>query len=504
MAQNPIRRVSPVLKLPRRADFIRSLWIGGAVALVFAVVFAGTDYITGLHSFRVHIHLVFEPRIPFVPALASLYLSMGAMFALAPFVLRSWRDLLPLALTLSAETVVAGFFFLMLPVELGFPVTPNGTSLMWGIFHLADVLNLEYNALPSLHVAFAITTAEVYGSRTTTWGRTGFRLWAAGIAVAAVLIHAHHLLDIVAGALVAAIALMVVLPRVSNRAFLDMVQVEWVCLREFSWFVRRHVRYGLSFVAMYSRCLTNWNSTRVVRAGYCLLQHLDDVADKDRDVGVDPATYLNGVLDQIETGRYSRDSIASVLAAFVTPELRQRSVGSTDLAQDMTDLIRILRFDHERAESSLLLPEAELREHHRRTFELSLALTLGASGSDLTAGDVRALIDALAWCSPMRDLEEDLQKGLINVPIEVLDAAGGCQTGIPSYAELVGKPLVRSWIEREFDLGLAALDTFEETLPNLSEHRGAVALGLLHRALRRYAKRYARTLPGLSTSTNGS
>ncbi len=32
---------------------------------------------------------------------------------------------------------------------------------MWGLFHLADVLNLEYNALPSLHVAFAITTAEV-------------------------------------------------------------------------------------------------------------------------------------------------------------------------------------------------------------------------------------------------------------------------------------------------------------------------------------------------------
>ena len=90
MAQDPIRRVSPVLKLPRRADFIRSLWIGGAVALVFAVVFAGTDYITGLHSFRVHIHLVFEPRIPFVPALASLYLSMGVMFALA--LSSSWSD----------------------------------------------------------------------------------------------------------------------------------------------------------------------------------------------------------------------------------------------------------------------------------------------------------------------------------------------------------------------------------------------------------------------------
>jgi phytoene/squalene synthetase len=229
-----------------------------------------------------------------------------------------------------------------------------------------------------------------------------------------------------------------------------------------------------------------------VRAGYCLLQHLDDVADGDRDVGVDPGAYLAQVVDEIARERFSRSSIPSVLAAHVVPELRARACGGTDPLRDLQDLIRILAFDRERAARGLVLPEAELRAHHRRTFELSLGLTLVTAESDLTPKDAEALIDALCWCSPMRDLSEDLERGLINVPAEVLAAAG--IAGRPGR-ETASHPALRPWIRSELARGTAAIDAFERSLPRLAGRRGATALVLLHRALQSFARRYARALP---------
>ena len=73
----------------------------------------------------------------------------------------------------------------------------------------------------------------------------------------------------------------------------------------------------------------------------------------------------------------------------------------------------------------------------------------------------------------------------------MLNAAAYSRTDTLSYPDLVDRPAIRDWIEREFERGLAALDLFEETLPHLSQRRGAATLGLLGRAIRRYAERYA-------------
>jgi hypothetical protein len=86
-----------------------------------------------------------------------------------------------------------------------------------------------------------------------------------------------------------------------------------------------------------------------------------------------------------------------------------------------------------------------LAEHHRKTFRLSLDLTLIAAGSNLRAEDAPELVEALSWCSPVRDLREDLAKGLINIPAEVLAGVPGIEE---TNALLASEP-VRAWLRAE-------------------------------------------------------
>jgi hypothetical protein len=60
--------------------------------------------------------------------------------------------------------------------------------------------------------------------------------------------------------------------------------------------------------------------------------------------------------------------------------------------------------------------QAELDAHHHDTFHLSVNLMLSTSGCTARAHEVPALIEALAWCSVFRDLDDDLAQGLINIP----------------------------------------------------------------------------------------
>ena len=178
--------------------------LGLANTLWFAVVYGGADAITARHGLRIPVHLPGELRIPLVPAMSAVYMSLYALFLSAPFVLRGRRELRALVLTLAFVIGCAGIGFLLLPAELAFAPPREGELGRWsGLFHLADDLNLDYNLVPSLHVAFAVVCAAAFSRRAAVPARVGLWAWAALIAAATVLTHQHHLLDVAAGWLLA-------------------------------------------------------------------------------------------------------------------------------------------------------------------------------------------------------------------------------------------------------------------------------------------------------------
>jgi len=201
----------PFLAWPGWAHLRYAGWLSQANALWFALIYGGSDWLTAHRSLRLRVHLPAELRIPFVPAMTILYMSLYAMFLLGPFVLRERREFRAVVMTMAFVTACGGLGFLAFPAQLAFPPVAESQLGIWsGLYHFADALNLDYNLVPSLHVAFGVVCASVFAARAPRPGKALLWLWTTLIAAATVLIHQHHLVDVAAGWVVALVGVRVV------------------------------------------------------------------------------------------------------------------------------------------------------------------------------------------------------------------------------------------------------------------------------------------------------
>jgi membrane-associated phospholipid phosphatase len=191
----------PLLAWPGWDLLGRFLVLATLQTVWWVVVYAGCDYITGLHARRVRLHFDAELAIPFVPAMIVVYQSIGPVFWLAPFILRSRGELRGLAVGLAVVTGIAGVGFLVVPGELAYAPVDAGP---WApIYALNRRVVLTYNLLPSLHVAMSSLTLLAYAMRVGIAGKCVFVGWAGAIALSTLLIHEHHVADVVAGLILA-------------------------------------------------------------------------------------------------------------------------------------------------------------------------------------------------------------------------------------------------------------------------------------------------------------
>jgi PAP2 superfamily len=194
----------PFLAWPGWAH-LKFVWVQTSiVSLWFAVVFVGADWFTAHHARRVRVHLDAELNIPLVPSFTLVYMSIYALFLVAPFVLRTRREVTTLALSQALAISLAGICFLLIPAQLAYAVPSDSQLGVWkGLFHFADRLNLDYNLVPSLHVALSIICIELFAVHLTFGGKCLLRAWGVLIAASTILTHQHHLLDAVTGYLLA-------------------------------------------------------------------------------------------------------------------------------------------------------------------------------------------------------------------------------------------------------------------------------------------------------------
>jgi hypothetical protein len=183
----------------------------------FLFVYGGADAITARRTTRFTIHLEIERQMPFVPAAIVLYMSIYLLFAAAPLVLRTRRELNRLWIMLAGVILIAGVCFLAFPAELAYDAD-RAWGAWAGWFAIADRLNLRYNLVPSLHVALSVVCIDVYAARTGIIGKTLLWLWGAGIALSTLLTHEHHVLDVVTGLLLALAATRIAMPARDARA----------------------------------------------------------------------------------------------------------------------------------------------------------------------------------------------------------------------------------------------------------------------------------------------
>jgi hypothetical protein len=179
----------------------QTLGLALLVTLWWLLVYHGANWLTAQRSDRVRVHLEAELAMPFVPPCILAYLSMDLVFVPAPFILRSRRELRALALSLVGVIAVAGIGFLLFPAELAYPPCDPGA---WsGLFTVARDVALSYNLVPSLHVAMSCVGLAAYATHGGLLAKLLLGAWAIAIALATLLTHQHHLLDVGTGLLLA-------------------------------------------------------------------------------------------------------------------------------------------------------------------------------------------------------------------------------------------------------------------------------------------------------------
>lgn len=177
------------------------------VGAIFAVVFLGSEWLIRQHSWRVRIALPGEELLPLVPAWTWVYCSIYLPIHAAPFVLGTKAELRRLARVLAGVIFTAGIGFVLVPAELSYPAAVLPTSgATPTLFRWADAANLDHELFPSLHVALSSTCLAIFARRAPAWVRTALLLWAGLIGVSTVLTQQHHVVDVLAGWALAAVA----------------------------------------------------------------------------------------------------------------------------------------------------------------------------------------------------------------------------------------------------------------------------------------------------------
>ena len=183
------------------AELLRwTFLVGLPVSAWFIFVYGGAWCLTSVRTDRVRVHMDWELGIPFWPACVLVYESIFVTFAMPPFVMRTPRELQALGWSLGGVILVAGVGFLLFPAETAYEAVQSDLGFWTWPVQTAMVLNLgTYNMAPSLHVALSVACLAMFTRYASRRGMMALWLWAGAIAASTLLLHQHHVIDVVTG-----------------------------------------------------------------------------------------------------------------------------------------------------------------------------------------------------------------------------------------------------------------------------------------------------------------
>lgn len=181
----------------------RALLASLGLSALFLVVYGGCLWITKQRSDVGTFYFAWERFIPFVPAFILPYLSIDFFFIAAPFLFREPKALRIYVWRVVAVILVAGVFFLLLPLRFALP-RPHAAGWPGALFDWFRTLDQPYNLFPSLHAALLWLLVDVYARHLRGFARGIILAWFVLIAFSPVLTRQHHVVDIAGGLVLAA------------------------------------------------------------------------------------------------------------------------------------------------------------------------------------------------------------------------------------------------------------------------------------------------------------
>ncbi len=171
------------------------------IDVAFLAVYFTCNWWTSRRSGLLAIYFDWELSIPFVPAMIWGYGSMLILFLFPLFQLDE-AGLRRLGRQILLALPIAGLSFLMFPAEIGF-VRPDYVPGYDAVYQFIYTVDYPHNLVPSLHIVFStLIIAAMMDVAAPLW-RWGYALWLTVISVSVVLVHQHHIADVLSGYLLA-------------------------------------------------------------------------------------------------------------------------------------------------------------------------------------------------------------------------------------------------------------------------------------------------------------
>ena len=187
---------------------------GGICVLFCLTVYLGTNEIALNMERHYGLYFEFEKDIPLVPWMIYLYASFHLLLALNFFIIKDPKVIKAFTISLMASSFIAAIVFLSFPGELGFSRVDGtaGYEVMYSFLHEIDH---PHNLYPSLHITFSALTAFAMFDQTRSKLFHWFLFsWVFLICCSVVLVHQHHLFDILTGLVLSFIVIKYVYRRV--------------------------------------------------------------------------------------------------------------------------------------------------------------------------------------------------------------------------------------------------------------------------------------------------
>ena len=172
-----------------------SVWAVG-VGVAFFGVYPTLNAFTASRSSHFLLFADWELWIPFCPAWIWVYLSFYALFPLPPVWMPS-PALRALGKQLILGTLISGAIFGLLPARIGFERVLPSDPFYQSLFSRLFALDLPHNLVPSLHVVYTYLICMGIVPYARMPVRGVFLVWLGLIMASTLLVHQHHVLDIV-------------------------------------------------------------------------------------------------------------------------------------------------------------------------------------------------------------------------------------------------------------------------------------------------------------------
>jgi len=223
------------------------------------------------------------------------------------------------------------------------------------------------------------------------------------------------------------------------------IKAELNSARESIDLIERQPSLVKNVIGLYALSFCGLPQGRVLRSSYLPVRKIDDALDGDAPKIKDPASYVRKLRDGIENNTLG-NSTDEQLLSYSLNALEAKAKHGDNPRDDFLSVIDAIIFDHERASERKVLSGEEIEMYYHKAFDPVVNITLLAIDSQFRSKDVPALSFGQGRIYSVRDFEEDWNRGVINIPGDVISTAG--VSALFSFEEVNDNQIIRSWLKQ--------------------------------------------------------